>query len=275
MTGAATGEREGRFIATKEHRRFTEFADAVRRHRYIGLCCGPAGVGKTHSARRYARWDIAEPLLLAWGVRAPSDAKVYAALAQSRTVLYTPAVGSPFRVLRDEIARLMTRADICIGEHVHREETVRTGTVTDPTELLILDEAERLSTPALEHVRDVFDRNGVGVILIGMPGLEKRLARYPQFYSRIGFAHHYRPLQGEELSFVLTRHWRQFGLTLDGADFTDAQAMASISRITGGNFRLLHRLFVQIERILAINNLRVITDDVVEAARSTLVIGAT
>jgi hypothetical protein len=44
---------------------------------------------------------------------------------------------------------------------------------------------------------------------------------------------------------------------------------SSIARITGGNFRLLHRLFVQIERILKINGLSVITDDVVEAARST------
>jgi len=34
------------------------------------------------------------------------------------------------------------------------------------------------------------------------------------------------------------------------------------------------RLFVQIERILKINGLSVITDDVLEAARSTLVIGA-
>jgi hypothetical protein len=38
-------------------------------------------------------------------------------------------------------------------------------------------------------------------------------------------------------------------------------------------FRLLHRLFVQIERILRINGLNAITDDVVEAAGSTLVIG--
>ena len=64
--------------------------------------------------------------------------------------------------------------------------------------------------------------------------------------------YNYRPLQGDELSFVLTRHWRKLGLTLDEADFTDTQAMASIARITGGNFRLLHRLFVQIERILKI-----------------------
>ena len=142
-------------------------------------------------------------------------------------------------------------------------------------ELIIIDEAERLSTSALEHLRDMFDRTTIGLMLIGMPGIEKRMARYPQLYSRVGFAHHYRPLQGDELTFVLTRHWRTLGLSLDSADFTDTQAIAAIRRITNGNFRLLHKLFVQIERILRINELSVITEDVVEAARSTLVIGAT
>jgi len=74
---------------------------------------------------------------------------------------------------------------------------------------------------------------------------------------------------------VLTRHWRDLGLNLDTADFTDTQAIAAIARITSGNFRLLNRLFTQIERIMRINELTVVTSDIVEAARSTLVIGAT
>ena len=60
---------------------------------------------------------------------------------------------------------------------------------------------------------------------------------------------------------------------LDPDDFTYAQAIAAIARVTRGNFRLLKRLFPQIERVMKINDLTVITNDVIEAAQSTLVIG--
>ncbi|MFD2393554.1 AAA family ATPase [Dietzia aerolata] len=78
------------FIATKQHRRFIEFADAVRRQRTIGICFGQAGTGKTLSARRYANLHKAETLLDEWGPRDDSDSTVYAALARKRTVFYTP-----------------------------------------------------------------------------------------------------------------------------------------------------------------------------------------
>lgn len=38
------------FIVAKEHRRFTESANAVKKERTIGICHGDAGVGKTNSA---------------------------------------------------------------------------------------------------------------------------------------------------------------------------------------------------------------------------------
>ena len=273
--GHAHGERDGRFIVTREHRRFVEFAEAVRKHRYIGVCYGPAGVGKTLSARRYAGWHIAEKMLVAWGPREPWEARARAALNRARSVFHTPTVGGTLKELREELPRLIARVDVNIQDHLRTPGEVLyiSGSYPKLVELIIIDEAERLSTVALEWVRDLFDRRGVGLILIGMPGIEKRLSRYPQLYSRVGFAHQYRPLGDEELAFVLTRRWRELGLDLDRADFTDAHAVATVVRITGGNFRLLQRLFVQIERILKINGLSAITDDVVEAARSTLVIG--
>ena len=72
---------------------------------------------------------------------------------------------------------------------------------------------------------------------------------------------------------VLDRHWKRLGRTLDPDDFTDAQAIAAIERITRSNFGLLERLFPQINRVLKINQLDTITDDVIEAAASILVIG--
>jgi hypothetical protein len=56
-------------------------------------------------------------------------------------------------------------------------------------------------------------------------------------------------------------------------DYTDNQAITSIAQITRGIFRLLERLLVQIERVLKINEPTIVANDLVEAARSTLVIG--
>jgi DNA transposition AAA+ family ATPase len=89
----------------------------------------------------------------------------------------------------------------------------------------------------------------------------------------VGFAHHFKPLNEAELRFILEHKWAELGLTLDPMDFADTEAVAAIVQITAGNFRLVNRLFTQIERILEINHLRTITKEVVETARANLVIG--
>ena len=49
--------------------------------------------------------------------------------------------------------------------------------------------------------------------------------------------------------------------------------MTTIMRVTNGNFRLLSRLFMQIDRILKLNQIKNITQEVVLAARECLLIG--
>src|SRR5215470_14790386 len=86
------------FVVTTEHRRFAEFCEACRRYRYIGLCYGSPGVGKTLSARLYANWTNIEASL---PVRAAST-KALTILLESHTVFYTPpVVNTPTQVERD------------------------------------------------------------------------------------------------------------------------------------------------------------------------------
>jgi len=71
---------------------------------------------------------------------------------------------------------------------------------------------------------------------------------------------------------LLDRHWTPVGVMLPDEPFAP-EVIARLIRITSGNFRLLTRLLTQIERILHVNNLNLVSVEIVEAARDSLVIG--
>jgi hypothetical protein len=57
------------------------------------------------------------------------------------------------------------------------------------------------------------------------------MARYAQFYSRIGFVHEFRPLNVSEMRGLLTKGWTPPGVSLP---VLDPEAITSVIRITGG-----------------------------------------
>lgn len=265
-------EEENSFIITKEYRRFAEFCDACRREKYIGLCYGAPGVGKTLSARYYAKWFFLENRLPAHLPYLP----LHPDISFCRTLLYTAQMSNPHRTIEQRISQMRTQLGRFNEELLPSEEQTRIVTndnIDRFCELIIVDESERLKMSGIEQFREIYDRGDIGLIFIGMPGLEKKLSRYPQLYSRVGFAHQYHALSQEEMRFILSHYWEKLDLSMNPNDFTDAEAVSAIARITNGNFRLLNRLFRQIQRVIKINELNCITAEVVEAARECLVIG--
>ena len=290
-----------------EYRRFVEFCDACRQYRYIGLCFGPPGVGKTLSAMRYSRngligrYDPATeetplaptldsvfytPLVmnspsgvdsdikraretLAGMVRWPLRREAHAALKMLRDrdeAHRSKNLGLPAEK-RTEVASLKPTYMEVFAEYAAREKAV-----ADPTTLIVVDEADRLRMNSLEQLRAIFDEGSAGLVLVGMPGIEQRVARFAQLYSRIGFVHEFRPLGETEIEKLLDGHWLPRGVRLPEVPMT-AEVKASIIRMTGGNFRLLKRLLAQIERVLDANDLSTITTEAVLLARESLVIG--
>ena len=241
-----------------------------------------------HSSRRSVKAVL--PSTLSPVVSSPSHLE--RAIGKTRSLLHRVAIERARRYEEARMTRLLHRAEKLRDpkrnpdgyrsdeafkmENAFYEQRNRAmrvaSTLPDPTALLVIDEADRLKETGLEQVRNIFDHGGIGLVLIGMPAIEKRLARYPQFYSRIGFVHEFRPLGAKEIRELLDQRWTPLGVHLPQHPL-DPETVAAIIRITGGNFRLLNRLLTQMERILEINSLQQVTKAVVEAARESLVIG--
>ncbi|MEH7081042.1 AAA family ATPase [Bacillus velezensis] len=276
-----------KFIETKEYRRFAEFCDACAKYRYIGICHGLPGVGKTVAARQYANWDFVEPnitkptILYEKGEHLTDDS-----ILDAHTLFVTAPTVRPsvlFHKLQNLGNDLLWTQEGYKGKRDGRSEeekhekflsAIRNGAFYS-VNLIIVDEIDRLKLQTLEILRDIYDQNDVGMVFIGMQGIEKRLSRYPQLYSRVGFSHEFKKLTPTEIRHILEFKWREMGLSLSYEDFEDYDAVNRIIKLSNGNFRLVQRIFAQIDRIMEINNIDKITTEVIDTARDSLVIGFT
>ena len=262
--------RELPFVETREHARFREFAEACTAERYIGVCFGRPGVGKTRSAREH----VASPNLVHYTICKPIAPETARAVEASRGLFFTAPVSNTPKIVNDRLHSNLLRlghARLALAGLGDDAEYLSRAEAACP--LLVMDEADRLTVASLEHLRDLYDRYGFGLILMGMPGLEKKLARYPQLYSRIGFVHEFRPLREAEMQLVARRHAATFGIAFDPASLDAVEALAAVVRITRGNLRLAERLLAQMRRIMDLNGAQTVSTDIVDAARDRLVIG--
>lgn len=88
------------FIQTKEYKRFKEFADSVIEYRYIGICHGDSGVGKSLTASYYANWD--ENIKNENGVSVISR-EIHDRISKCKAVLVTAQVTNTPKIINNNI----------------------------------------------------------------------------------------------------------------------------------------------------------------------------
>lgn len=280
-------KQESKFISTKEYKKFEELCNSCKDYKYIGLCYGAPGIGKTLSANQYSNWKQLKSYHdcnFRNFFYAPELISIPSGILECDTIIKTAsATNTPARIEKGVFSDayiLKFMKDFTITKKV---DTSNSGLspLTDSMEerfsgikLIIVDEVDHLKYTSLEQLRNIYDRFEFGMVFIGMPGIERRFSRYPQLYSRVGFLHEFKPLSRDEMTFIIENHLNQLGTKISMDNFSDYETLNTIVRITKGNFRVLTRLFQQLERLMKVNNVASINTDLVNSAREVLVVGS-
>ncbi|WP_122050389.1 AAA family ATPase [Asaia bogorensis] len=130
----------------------------------IGLITGNAGVGKTETAREYAR----------------TTSNVWMMTADS-------SMRSPTAILRELTETL--EANVRRGPRMMASLIQR---VTGTGGLIIVDEAQNLTTESIDLLRTIYDRGQIGLVFMGNEPLKGRIegmgrqSSHAQIFSRVG-----------------------------------------------------------------------------------------
>lgn len=153
-----------RFVPTVTSRKGMEVIRYAHLDGDLNVIYGAAGLGKTIILREYA--------------------------AQHRDALLIEAdPGYTARVVLEELCGLL---GISKRGNMHELSEACIAALRDSGRLLMVDEAENLPYRALETLRRIHDKSGIGLVLAGMPrliiNLKGKRGEYQQLYSRVGFA---------------------------------------------------------------------------------------
>lgn len=153
-----------RYITTLTSRKGLEVIRMAHLDGEINVIYGDAGLGKTMILREYA--------------------------AQHKDALLIEA--DPCYTARVVLEVLCARLGLSKRGNMHELSESCIDALRESGRLLMIDEAENLPYRALETLRRIHDKAGIGIVLAGMPrliiNLKGKRGEYKQLYSRVGLA---------------------------------------------------------------------------------------
>lgn len=153
---------EAVFVATPTAQKMLDMLRLTHLTRENGLLYAQAGTGKTTTIKHYAQ-------------QYPDTILIEADVTDSPSVV--------LKAIAKKIGASTAGSLNDIKEGILEK-------LTDSGRMIIVDEAEQLSTKSLEILRRLHDKAGIGLVLVGMPRLLSNLmgkrGELAQLYSRIG-----------------------------------------------------------------------------------------
>jgi len=251
-----------KFVLTRQHQRFAQFSDACRANRYIGICTGRSGVGKTSSAEAYSRWSVIEPLLEPQLRPKLPPAEIHSC----HTVVYTPDIACTVKRVESGVSRLRNRFDTIVQESFlwYRAAEWHRTQPRKFVELMIVDEAQRLNTKCLESIRDFSKSQNIGVVLLARPGFEFRVRDLEHIGNHVAFNHVYNTPRTDELKSIWHARSQCSDLLIED------EAVEMIEKVTSSNIQKVVNIQAEINRVCKINSVSLITPELVQEASKTL-----
>lgn len=224
------------FVRTTVARKVMEVARIAHLENEIGVVSGDAGLGKTFAVREYTRLNP--------GV-----------------ILIEADLGYTARTLFQELHRMLGYDGRGALHDLFSDVVMK---LRGADRLIIVDEAEHLPYRALEMLRRVYDKAGIGILLVGMPrlvaNLKGRRAEYAQLYSRVGVAARLERLTERDTLSIVT-----------AIEEPAARLSDDYHRCSGGNARVLSKLVLRSLRVAEVNKTR-LSRQVVERTADMLIL---
>ena len=147
-------QQPAKFIETRQHLRFVEFANFCRTNRFLGVCTGKPGVGKEASAQVYAQWTSIKALLDT--PRKPHTAP--AKLKDFHSAYWDAEISCSIKKLQSSLNLLRNKFNRLVQDSLNWHEPDRLRQEQPPCdefiELIIINHAHRLSLLCMDAIND-------------------------------------------------------------------------------------------------------------------------
>lgn len=230
-----TPKKKAPFVMTTVSKKIFELARVCHLEGEIGVVYGEAGIGKTMTAKEYTARN-------------------------SDVILIEADLGYTAKVLFTELHKRLGMSGRGL---IHEMFDMVVDKLKGSGRLIVVDEAEHLPYRALELLRRVYDKAGIGIALVGMPRLIHNLrgkrGEYAQLYSRVGLAGKLESLRKQDTELIVD------AMNLDSklSQFYHAESH--------GNARVLNKLILRSIRLARINDCQV-NEDVIKASAELLIV---